>query len=485
MFQYISGKEPLPSRMIFWHDTFLEHEKANHQDIIRNHPFNYRLELFLMDGGNTVNYEGIENIERKQNLKEEEIPFKQTIKTLLEQCQEFQDKSTFYILKNINSANLISYLQNLLIKDPSLHIYCHTLGQHSDNTTSNQMGIYPIFQKNSLNNFEHVLRLRIDKDTSLELGLQKNEKSRLKKTNHNSIGFDINNFITINYELPFKSKKVYDRVYWSLKNTFGIYCFLAIYSEKENCWMKLNDLEKELKKEDVEINEIKGSDVFTVRTLSEKDIFLPKVSIDLNQVVNNKMKESIKEEEIKVDEDLSTLMDKIYLKEVTEEKQKEKERYDTVKSIIDCIGLLSGGLGSLLKINTKQSSSSDEDIEGSLLSLHPLLFENSILQSNVTFEKVKNTVVIKVEGILPPVWIEKVFMEHWKGLNRNNNNCYQALLVVGNEDAMVSWKKFNHTYCISGENDYLYLLFPKIEKNEKVITPNWLVQLLNQQDELS
>jgi ribonucleases P/MRP protein subunit RPP40 len=49
-----------------------------------------------------------------------------------------------------------------------------------------------------------------------------------------------------------------------------------------------------------------------------------------------------------------------------------------------------------------------------------------------------------------------------------------CLSVNGFEDSIVSWKKFEHGFEISGENDYKYIIFKD--------SSYWLFQILGQND---
>jgi ribonucleases P/MRP protein subunit RPP40 len=51
---------------------------------------------------------------------------------------------------------------------------------------------------------------------------------------------------------------------------------------------------------------------------------------------------------------------------------------------------------------------------------------------------------------------------------------WMCLSVNGFEDSIVSWKKFEHGFEISGENDYKYIIFKD--------SSYWLFQILGQND---
>ena len=521
MLQFGAGVEPLPSRIVMWSDTFLEHEKANHSDVIGNHPFNYRMEIVLNYGR-----KGLVTYDNKTTSSSlESASYKDHIQNILNMCTDFKDKSTIFTCSNIQPIDIISYVQEYLSNNSSsdtLLIYCHTLGAQTDSLTANQMAIYPIRVRDGEHGFkwEHHLRFRFDKETLLEVGLQRNEKNKTnsKLTSAHSAAYESDNYSTIGYTLPFKPKsKEYERLEWSLnrEDTFPIHCYFGIYSVNRNCWIDLDGFEKWVhgkesknleKKERAIIKKNIGADLFNVRILKEENILLPSIDLNLEDILNGTTTKSKQEQQRPK---LQTIMDEasddeeenpnenvesdeddedeyfspmLFKKEISEEEEQEVLKHETAKSILTCVGLLSGGMGSEFLSTGTDKSLDEQDV---ISQKNALLFKNSIINSDVTFSNVENSFVIKMEGILPPLFIEQVFQTVWKEM-KQQESCWHAFLVTGMEDSVVSWRKFNHTYSLSGENDYLYVLFPKtVTKDETIVTPNWLLQILNQQDEFS
>lgn len=625
MLQFSSGVEPLPSRMIFWSDTFLEHEKANHSDIIRNHPFNYRMEIVLNYYNNNqnsrskgedglVSYEEEEKASRSQenNSKRESsllVNSKELIQNILRTCTDLKDNSVVYICSNIQPVDIISYVQErVLTRDDKSSsdylVYCHTLGAHTDCLSANQMAIYPIFKAKSSSNLndimptsssstfserEHHLRFRFDRDTLLEIGLQRNETKKIhsKKTSAHSANFESDYYSTVGYKMPFKPKsKEYERLLWSLnkEETCPMHCFFGVYSVEKNCWIEMSDFESFIMSRNTSINNLEGTttttsgassrtvlikktsgkDTFNVRILKEESLVLPRVELSIETVAkggekseqkkNNKhhpsttstlegfsrlqqlghsrqVQSSLMDEtsdneddnheegnlhhtsgnteqsnndvnnDDNKDDEVNTHLLSIFKKSLSLSEEREICQQETAKAILTCVGLLSGGMGSecLSALNDESSTQSvlphatttshqtqtQQDATNTIVAQrNNLLFSNALLH-DVKFSKVDQTFVIKLDGILPPLFIEKIFQLVWQGTRVAQ--CWNAFLVTGMDDAVVSWKKFNHTYSVSGENDYLYVIFPTVfsETKQQEITPNWLIQILNQQDEFS
>src|SRR3989338_6908597 len=175
MLNFAAGVEPLPSRMILWSDTYLEHEKSNHHDIIRNHPFNYRMEIVLNHSRHSiVKYSEMNNIQIIQDQPNILMDKSKTdhIQQILDSCTNFKDNSSLYICSNIQPIYIVNFIQEEILNVSNDYlVYCHTLGANTDSLSTNQMAIYPILNKseNSLER-QHHLRFRFDRDTLLESG---------------------------------------------------------------------------------------------------------------------------------------------------------------------------------------------------------------------------------------------------------------------------------------------------------------------------
>ncbi|KAG2373433.1 hypothetical protein C9374_012172 [Naegleria lovaniensis] len=595
MLQFNAGVEPLPSRMIFWSDTFLEHEKANHSDIIRNHPFNYRMEIVLNfynhnDSTTEASY-GLVAYDEEQSLENNnkpsrhlpEVNSKELIQNILNLCTDLKDKSVVYLCSNIQPVDIISYVQErVLTREESSSdylVYCHTLGAHTDCLSANQMAIYPIFKTSSSSTHginvatplerEHHLRFRLDQDTLLEIGLQRNEKNKIhsKKTSAHSANFESDNYSTVGYKMPFKPKsKEYERLMWSLnkEGTCPMHCFFGVFSIEKNCWIEMSDFESFVQsrinsnttnseetfgassaaENKVLIKKTPGKDIFNVRILKEESLVLPRVELSIETIAkggekseqnkhpstacntlegfsqlqqlghhappSNLMDETSDNEddheEGEHDEDdndendehdeVSHHLFSMFNKSLSPSEEKEICKQETAKAILTSVGLLSGGMGSECLSASDDSKSSEVTTSSSTTHQEDASFVNIVAQRNhllfmnalmhdVKFARVDQTFIIKLDGILPPLFVEKIFELVWKGTRVGK--CWNAFLVTGMEDAVVSWKKFNHTYSVSGENDYLYVIFPTTYSSTKQqeITPNWLIQILNQQDEFS
>ncbi|EFC50711.1 predicted protein [Naegleria gruberi] len=504
MLNFAAGVEPLPSRIILWSDTYLEHEKANHHDIIKNHPFNYRMEIVLNHSTESiVNYSDALESEIKDEKNN------QIIQQLLDTCTKFKENSAIYICSNIQPIDIITFVQDeILNKSDDYLIYCHTLGANSDSMSSNQMAIYPTFNKSENSERIHHLRFRFDKDTLLEMGLQRTEKNKTnsKKTSANSAQFESDTYSTVSYDLPFKNNsKQYERLKWALnrEELNPIHCYFGIYSIQNNCWISLDNFEEYMNSNESKIKKISGKEFFNVRVLKEENLLLPQVGISLTEVLSNKstsssssssttepsqsynaMNENSDEEE-DVDEEEDYINTDFFTKVQTVEEEKELVKQQTAKALLNCVGLLSGGMANdFIGSYNKDQQPINDSAEEIISQKNSLLFSNSLTEE-VSFSRVDQTFIIKLEGILPPLFIDNIFEKIWKNMTVNDK-CYNLMLVTGMEDSVVSWKDFNHTYSISGENDYLYVIFPPRKcTNEQLVTPNWLLQILNQQDELS